>query len=64
MDLPKALRRKGFCNSLWSRVEERSEEAAEEEDTSQRKGYRDLGSAGTTAAKDRYGGLLHWSQKG
>ena len=53
-----------FCNSLWSKTEDRSEEAAEEEDTSQRQGYRDPGGAGMTAAKDRYGELLRRSQKG
>ena len=43
----------GFCNSLWLEVQERSEDAAEEEDTSQREGYRDPGGTGTTAAKER-----------
>ena len=37
---------------------------AAEEDTSQREGYRYLRGAGTTAVKERYGELLHRSQKG
>ena len=39
-----------FCDSLWSKAEERNEKAAEE-DTSQHEGYRDLGGASTTTAK-------------
>ena len=54
----------GFCNSHGLRQKNRVKEAAEEEDTSQHEGYRDPGGAGTTAMKDRYGELLHWSQKG
>ena len=40
-----------FCNSHWPKIEEKSEEAAEE-DASQHEGYRDPGGTGTTAAKD------------
>ena len=49
----------GFCNCHGLRQKNRVKEAVEEEHTSPRKGYRDPGGAGTSAAKDRYRELLH-----
>ena len=63
MYLPKALRCKASLTLIGLRQNNRVKEAAEEEDTSQREGYRDPGGADTTAAKDWYRELLHQNQK-
>ena len=63
MYLAKAL----WCKAsvtLWSTAEERVEEEAEEDDTSQYEGYRDPRDADTTTTKDHYGELPHRSKTG
>ena len=61
MYLPGALRCKASCNSLVSSQKNRVKGAVEEEGTSQCEGYRDVGGADTSAAKDQYGEFLRWS---